>query len=96
MINWLKKAFGFGRAAFGKARSGLESVLRMFNRGKEMYSNVRQKISDLPVIGPAANELVNRGEAKLDDLARQKLGFGMSEVNRGAQRLESALSNMPR
>jgi len=96
VLSWLSKAFNTGRHIFGKVRSGIESGVRMFNKGKEMYSQVRQKISDLPVVGPAASAVISRMETKADDFAKRKLGIGLSDIDKGVSRIERASQYLPR
>lgn len=95
MFNWLKKAYGKVKQVLGKVKSGVEGGVKLFNKGKEAYSNAKNFASNLPVVGSVANELIGKGEEVLNKYAKEKTGFNMEDVNRGVSTAEKYSKYLP-
>jgi len=70
MPSWLNKVKEkmvlWGR----KARSGLESGLRLFDKAKAGYGSIKKFVGDIPLVGGAASNALGQLEQK----AIQKIG----------------------
>lgn len=74
MPSWLSKAWSFGKRVLGKVRGGLEKGLRLFQKAKAGYGEMKQRAENLPFVGEAARNLIAEGERKVMDYAREKSG----------------------
>ena len=66
----------------GKVKGGLDTSLRLFQKGKDVYSGLKSTVTSLPVVGATASSLLNKGEEALSQYAKEKTGYNMSDVNK--------------
>lgn len=93
-MGFLGRIFEGTKRFLGKVKTGLGSGLRMFDKMKAKYDSAKSTIANLPVVGTAAAELVNKGEMELKDYAKTKTGIDPAIVGRGiniARKVESIL-----
>jgi uncharacterized protein YjbJ (UPF0337 family) len=74
MWNWIKKGWSFGKKALGKAKGGLEQGLKIFNKTKELYGDVKARAGSLPFVGQVASELIREAEGKIGQVYAEKTG----------------------
>lgn len=80
----------------GKVKSGVESGARIFNKGKEVYSNVKNFASNLPVVGSMASEMIKKGESQANEYAKKNLGVNFSDLNKVVSTAEGVAKYLPR
>lgn len=82
-MGFLGKLFEGAKRFLGKVKGGLGSGLRLFDKMKGKYDNVKNTIANLPVVGTAAAELIGKGETALKDYAQAKTGIDPALVGKG-------------
>ena len=95
MWNWLRKAWAVGKQVLGKVKGGLDTGLRLFQKGKDVYSSIKNTVSNLPVVGSVASNLINKGEEELAKYAKEKTGYNMSDVNKLAGMARTVSNILP-
>jgi len=80
---WLRKAFAKVMPVMGKAKGGLESGLKMFDKARTMYTDAKKTIEGVPLVGNVAADLIKKQEEKANAYAKQKTGLNFSDVNKG-------------
>lgn len=95
MFNWLKKAWGTTKHVLGKVKNGVEGSVKLFNKGKELYSNAKNVVSNLPVVGSVAKELIGQGEESLNKYAKEKTGMNFQDVNKAISTAERVSKYLP-
>ena len=96
MFRWLGKVKNFANNVIGKIKSGIGYVGSLFNRGKDMYRNIKDKIVNLPVVGGVAGDLIRKGEDAVGDYAKKKIGVDLEDVNRIIGKTQDFARNLPR
>jgi hypothetical protein len=78
MWNWIKKGWAVGKKVLGKVKGGLERGLGLFQKGKELYGDLKSKAASLPVVGAVASELIREAEGKVGQVYAEKTGRDLS------------------
>jgi hypothetical protein len=95
MFQWLNKAYHTTRKVLGKVKSGVETGVKIFNKGKEIYNHAKNFASNLPVVGKVANEFINKSENQANDYAKRNLGVNFSDVNKAVSTAERVAKYLP-
>jgi hypothetical protein len=95
MLSWLRKAYEGAKRVLGKVKTGVESGARIFNKGKEIYGNVKNFASNLPVIGAVAKEMINKAEGQANEYARSKIGIDFKDINKAVSTAEGVAKYLP-
>jgi hypothetical protein len=95
MWNWLKKAWATGKKVLGKVKGGLDTGLRLFQKGKDFYTGLKNTASNLPVVGAVASNLISKGEEAVSKFAKEKTGYDMSDVNKLAGLAKNVSNILP-
>jgi hypothetical protein len=66
----------------GKAKSGLDSGLKMFDKARSMYTQAKSTVEGIPLVGNVASDLIKKQEEKANAYAKQKTGVNFSDVNK--------------
>jgi hypothetical protein len=82
MFGFLSKLAGIGSKIFSKVKPIVQGAVRLYDKGKSIYSTVKNTISSVPVVGALAENYIQQGEEKLASLAKEKLGLTASGVDR--------------
>ena len=85
MFGFLSKLAGLGAKIFSKVKPAVQGAVRLFDKGKALYSTVKNTISSVPVVGSLAESYIKQGEQKVADFAKEKLGITPSGVNRAVE-----------
>jgi hypothetical protein len=85
MFGFLSKLAGVGAKIFQKIKPAVQGAVRLFDKGKALYSTVKNTISSVPVVGALAENYIKQGEQKVTDFAKEKLGITPSGVNRAVE-----------
>jgi len=96
MFDWIKKSWARGKQVLGKMRGGVEKGLQIFNKAKDLYRDVKTGVANMPVVGTAASALIAKGEESANKYAKEKTGFTMQDVNKGAAIAEKLASVLPK
>jgi hypothetical protein len=96
MWSWLKKAWGVTKMVLGKVKSGVEGGARLFNKGKEMYSNAKNFASNLPVVGTAASNAINKFENKANEAVKSRIGVDFKDINKAVSTAENVAKYLPK
>jgi len=80
----------------GKVKSGVEGGAKLFNRGKEVYSTIKNFASNLPVVGSMASEMIKKGESQANDYAKKNLGVNFGDLNKIVSTAEGVAKYLPR
>ena len=80
---WLKKAFNKVMPVMGKAKGGLDSGLKMFDKARSMYTEAKRTVEGIPLVGNVAADLIKKQEEKANAYAKKKTGVNFSDVNKG-------------
>ena len=96
MFNWLRKAWGATKNVLGKVKSGVETGAKLFNKGKEIYGNVKNFASNLPVVGTVASEMIKKAEDSANQYAKQKIGMDFKDINKTVSTAEGVAKYLPR
>jgi hypothetical protein len=82
MFGFLSKLAGLGAKIFSKVKPAVQGAVRLYDKGKALYSTVKNTISSVPVVGALAENYIRQGEQKVADFAKEKLGLTASGVDR--------------
>ena len=74
LMSWIRKAYEKVAPVLGKVKAGVEGAVKMYDKGKEAYKNVKNTVSNLPVVGAVASRAIERGENALNDAIKAKTG----------------------
>jgi len=74
MWNWIKKGWSVGKKVLGKIKGGLERGLGLYQKGKELYGDLKSKAASLPVVGAVASDLIREAEGKVGQVYAEKTG----------------------
>lgn len=69
--------------ALGKAKGGLESGLKMFDKAQNMYNEAKSTVTGIPLVGNVAADLIKKQEDKANAYAKQKTGVNFTDVKKG-------------
>jgi hypothetical protein len=84
-----------GKRVLGKVKSGIETGARIFNKGKEIYSNAKNFVTNLPVVGNLARDVIQKAETSANEMAKRNLGVNFNDVNQAVSRLETGARYLP-
>ena len=79
---WLRNAFQTIKRVLGKVKSGVQGGARLFNKGKEVYGDVKNIASNLPYIGNVAGEMIKKYEGQANDYAKRNIGVNFGDVDK--------------
>jgi hypothetical protein len=96
MFQWLRKAFDATKRVLGKVKSGVEGGVKIFNKGKELYSNAKNFASNLPVVGTVAKEAINKFENKANEAVKSRIGVDFKDVNKAVSTAETVAKYLPK
>lgn len=82
MFNWLKKAWAGTKRVLGKVRNGIESGVKLFNKGKQLYTAGKNYVSNLPVVGNAAKSMIDKAEGNVNKYVKDKTGQSLESIDR--------------
>ena len=69
--------------AIGKAVQKAGSI---YDKGKNMYSQLKGTLTNLPVVGQIADRLVKEGEKKASDYVQEKVGLSLNDIDTGIEK----------
>ena len=81
-MGWLRNAFQTVKRVLGKVKSGVQGGARLFNKGKEVYGDVKNIASNLPYIGNVAGEMIKKYEGQANDYAKRNIGVNFGDVDK--------------
>ena len=81
-MGFLGNLFEGAKRFLGKVKGGLGSGLKLFDKMKGKYDNVKQTLSNLPVVGSAAAQLISKGETAVSDYAKEKTGIDPAMIQK--------------
>lgn len=81
-MGWLRNAFQTVKKVLGKVKSGVQGGARLFNKGKDVYGDVKNIASNLPYIGNVAGEMINKYEGQANDYAKRNIGVNFGDINK--------------
>ena len=72
------RLFSKAAPAISRFASGAGNIVRggvrLFDKGLKGYTTVKSALSELPIVGGVAQDLISQGEQRLENLAKEKLG----------------------
>jgi hypothetical protein len=80
----------------GKVKSGVETGARLFNKAKEGYATVKNFASNLPVVGSAASNAINKFENKANEAVKSRIGVDFKDINKAVSTAETVAKYLPR
>jgi len=83
MFGFLARLIGMGAKLFSKIKPAIQGGVKLFNKGKSVYSAVKNTVSNIPVVGQIAQDYIKQGEDKLAALAKEKIGLTPSDITKG-------------
>lgn len=81
-MGWLRNAFQTVKKVLGKVKSGVQGGARLFNKGKDVYGDVKNIASNLPYIGNVAGEMIKKYEGQANDYAKRNIGVNFGDINK--------------
>jgi hypothetical protein len=96
MFQWLRKAYDMTKRVLGKVKSGVEGGARLFNKGKEMYTNAKNFATNLPVVGTVAGNAINKFENKANEAVKSRIGVDFKDLNKAVSTAETVAKYLPR
>lgn len=81
-MGWLRNAFQTVKKVLGKVKSGVQGGARLFNKGKDVYGDVKNIASNLPYIGNVAGEMIKKYEGQANDYAKRNIGVNFGDVDK--------------
>ena len=81
-MGWLRNAFQTVKRVLGKVKSGVQGGARLFNKGKEVYGDVKNIASNLPYIGNVAGEMIKKYEGQANAYAKKNIGVNFGDVDK--------------
>jgi hypothetical protein len=95
MFSWLNKAYEGVKQTLGKVKSGIEGGAKLFDKGKETYSKVKSMVSNIPVVGAIANEMIGKAETQANAYAKKQTGLSLQDIDKGVSTAKKATSYLP-
>jgi hypothetical protein len=65
MFGFLGKLIGMGAKLFSKVKPAVQGAVKLFDKGKNLYSTVKNTVSNIPLVGSVAKDYIAQGEEKL-------------------------------
>jgi hypothetical protein len=84
------------KRVLGKVKSGVEGGARLFNKGKEMYTNAKNFATNLPVVGTVAGNAINKFENKANEAVKSRIGVDFKDLNKAVSTAETVAKYLPR
>jgi len=81
MFGFLGKLVGMGVKLFSKIKPAVQGAVKLFDKGKSLYSTVKNTVSNVPLVGSLARDYINKGEEKLAELSKNAIGITPSDIN---------------
>lgn len=81
MFGFLGKLIGMGVKLFSKIKPAVQGAVKLFDKGKNIYSAVKSTVTNVPVVGQLASDYIKKGEDKLAQISKDAIGFTPSDVN---------------
>jgi hypothetical protein len=81
MFGFLGKLIGMGVKLFSKIKPAVQGAVKLFDKGKNIYSTVKNTVSNVPFVGSLAKDYINKGEEKLAELSKNAIGITPSDIN---------------
>ena len=94
-MGWLDKAKDWARGAYGKAKSTVEKIGSMFDKGKEMYKQGKEAVVNLPVVGNLAAEQIGKLEQKAASKIQERTGYTPQQLESMGQNARREIANLP-
>lgn len=82
MFGFLGSLIGMGAKLFSKIKPAIQGAVKLFNKGKNVYSAVKSTVSNVPVVGQLASQYIQKGEDRLAQISKDALGFTPSDVGK--------------
>jgi hypothetical protein len=95
VFSWLSKAFKNPRAALGKAKEVINKIGGYYDKLKAGYGKAKSFVSNLPVVGGAANEYIQNAERMVGDKFKSTTGLGIGDVDKGIGIIRNAAQMIP-
>ena len=95
MFSWLSKAYEGAKQTLGKVKSGVEGAGKLFDKGKETYSKVKTMVSNIPVVGAIANQMIGKAETQANAYAKKQTGLSLQDIDKGVSTVKKATSYLP-
>jgi phage-related protein len=92
IISWIR---GKLSPVLGKVKSGFEGVGKWYDKAKNTYNSIKEKIASAPVIGTTASHLINKGEEALRNAVKDKTGVDLKTIDSGFGKARNIISNLP-
>lgn len=81
-MGFLGRMFEGAKRFLGKVKGGLGRGLQLFDKVKGGYDSVKNTLSNLPIVGAAAKELIGKGESAVSDYAKSKTGIDPAMIEK--------------
>jgi hypothetical protein len=95
MLSWLKKAWGVTKHVLGRVKSGVDTGVKMFNRGKQLYTSAKEFATNLPFVGTVAKEMIGKAEGQVNQFAKEKIGLDFKDINKAVSTAEGVAKYLP-
>jgi hypothetical protein len=93
-MGWLGSLLGGVKQFIGKVKPVLGGGIKIFDKMKGKYDNIKGTIANVPILGAVAGELIKQGEEKLANVIEAKTGINPAMIGKGisiARTVEGAL-----
>ena len=81
-MKWLGKLYHGAKHFIGKVASGVQTASKLYGKAKDMYQNVKNTVSNLPVIGATASHLFKKGEEYANDKLKKNVGVDFKDIDK--------------
>jgi hypothetical protein len=81
---WLSKAFAKAMPVLGKIKNTIDKGLKIYDKGKSLYTEAKATASGIPIVGGMADELIKKEEAKAKAYVKTRTGVSVGDINKGA------------
>ena len=83
VFSWMSKAIKRVAPAIGRAATKAGSL---YDKGKMVYSQLRGTLTNLPVVGQIADQIVKKAETKASDFIQSKTGLTLNDIDTGVEK----------
>lgn len=80
---WLRKAFAKVAPVLGKVKNAVDTGLKIYDKGRNIYTEAKSTVGGIPLVGNVAADLIKKQEDKANAYVKGKTGVNMSDVNKG-------------
>jgi hypothetical protein len=81
------RVFGTTKRVLGKVKGGVEGGARLFSKAKDLYKDVKDIASNVPMVG----EMINKAEGQAEDFVKSKVGLRFKDLQKAGSTVRGVI-----